>query len=253
MLKYYSLVPEGTRTFGRIRPNKEMFSDHIIQYSGHDYTGVDFIPAGNNADLINLDDALADPRINETYIYNSYTRTNNGKNINLFPKRNKGNNAYAHLNKYKDLSYNGTTTIKNHIMLRYADVLLLRAEVENELTGPSTAYQYVNEVLLRARTTATGTTVQPADWDATSVPTQEIFRERIMKEREYELNGEGHEWFDMRRRDLGRFQEQINHHNDAVNFYNSDGNKDFIFQNIETEMTMPIPLSDLTGNNLINE
>ncbi|MDA9070344.1 RagB/SusD family nutrient uptake outer membrane protein [Algibacter sp.] len=249
----HPIIALGTTSFGRIRPNKEMFSDHIIQYSGIDYTGVDFIPAGNAAALINLDEALADPRINETFIFNSYARTNNGNNVNLFPRVNKGNNAYAHLKKYKDLTYDGTTTINNHIMLRYADILLLRAEVENEINGPSTAYTYVNEVLLRARTTSTGITTQPADWSATSVPTQNDFRERIMKEREYELNGEGHEWFDMRRRGLERFQEQIDHHNAAVTFYKSENNKDFIFSNIETEVKFPIPLAELSGNNLINE
>ncbi|WP_242205410.1 RagB/SusD family nutrient uptake outer membrane protein [Aestuariivivens insulae] len=253
VLKDSYLVPKGANTFGRIRPNKEMFSDHIIQYSGMDYTGVDFIPAGKAGNIITLDPALADPRIEETYMYNNYTRTNNGKNVNLFPRVNKGNNAYAHLKKYKESNYDGITTTNNHIMLRYADVLLLRAEVENELNGPSSAYAYVNQVLTRARTTSTGTTLEPANWDATSVPDQDTFRERIMKEREYELNGEGHEWFDMRRRGLGRFQEQIDHHNAAVNFYKSSGNKDFIFNDVETEMTLPIPLSEVSTNNLISE
>ena len=245
--------PLGAKLFGRIRPNKEMFSDHIIQYSGNDYTGTNFISAGTGADIITLDEAVADPRINETFMFNSYIKTNNGKPANIFPRLNKGNNAYTQLKKYKDLTYDGTTTINNHIMLRYADILLLRAEVENEISGPSTAYTYVNEVLLRARTTNTGTTLQPAGWDAVSVPTQDEFRERIMKEREYELNGEGHEWFDMRRRGLARFQEQIDDHNAAVTFYKSENNKDFIFSNIETEVKFPIPLAELSGNNLINE
>ncbi|GGK10799.1 membrane protein [Yeosuana aromativorans] len=250
---YPGIIPDGANTFGRIRPNKEMFSDHIIQYSGNDYTGQDFITAGKASDVITLDDAVADPRINETYLYNNYTSTVNGKNQNLFPRINKGNQAYPGLAKYKDLTYDGTTTIKNIILLRYAEVLLLRAEVENEINGPSSAYTYVNKVLKRARTTATGTTLQPADWDATSVPTQEEFRYRIMKERQYELNGEGHEWFDMRRRGLDYFQNEIDHHNAAVSFYSSEGNKDFIFSNIETQMTLPIPLAELSGNNLINE
>ena len=246
-------APVGSTLFGRIRPNKEMFSDHIIQYSGDDYTGQDYIPAGNAAALITLDEDVADPRIEETYIYNSYIRTNNGSNLNIFPRLNTGNNAYTQLKKYKDLTYDGTTTIKNIILLRYAEVLLLRAEVENEINGPAAAYSYVNQVLSRARTTSSGSTVQPADWDASSVPTQEEFRERIMKEREYELNGEGHEWFDMRRRGLGRFQEQVNHHNAAVDFYGSENNKDFIFENIENEMVIPIPLAEISGNNLISE
>ncbi|MDY7396805.1 RagB/SusD family nutrient uptake outer membrane protein [Aureibaculum sp. 2210JD6-5] len=249
----HPIIANGTTSFGRIRPNKEMFSDHVIQYSGADYTGVDFISAGKGSDEIVLDEAVADPRINETFIFNSYERTNNGNTVKLFPLQNKGNNAYAHLKKYKDQTYDGTTTTNNFILLRYADILLLRAEVENEINGPETAYPFVNRVLLRARTTSTGVNAQPADWDATNVPDKDTFRERIMKEREYELNGEGHEWFDMRRRGLGRFQEQIAHHNNAVEFYKSEGNRDFIFENIETEIKFPIPLAEISGNNLINE
>lgn len=251
VLSNHSIVAKGTSTFGRIRPNKEMFSDHIIQYSGINYTGNDFIQAGKATNIIVLDAAIADPRIDETYVYNGYNQTSDNSVVNLFPRVNKGNFAYAHLKKYKDLTYNGTTTINNVILLRYADVLLLRAEVENELNGPVSAFEFVNKVLLRARTTSIGTTLQPADWDVITITSKEIFRERIMKEREYELNGEGHEWFDMRRRGLGRFLEQINHHNSAVTFYQSDGNQDLIFQNVETEMNLPIPLTELTGNSLI--
>jgi hypothetical protein len=251
--KNHPIIATGTNSFGRIRPNKEMFNDHIIQYSGIDYTGIEFIPAGSGSDEISLDVAVADSRINETYVFNSYNRTTNGNLVKVFPLKNKGNDAYAYLKKYRDQSYDGTTTFNNIILLRYADILLLRAEVENEISGPSTAYAYVNQVLLRARTTNTGSTVQPADWNDTSVATQEDFRERIMKEREYELNGEGHEWFDMRRRGLERFQEQINHHNAAVDSYSSEGNRDFIFLNVETEVKFPIPLAEISGNNLIDE
>jgi hypothetical protein len=230
-----------------------MFSDHIIQYSGDNYSGQSFIEAGKASTLVNLTPTEADPRINATFIYNSYNRTSNGKIVNLFPRLNKGNNAFPQLNKYGDLSYNGTTTSRNLILFRYADILLLRAEVENELSGPANAYGYVNQLLLRARTTSSGTTTQPANWDGTTVANQEDFRARILKEREYELNGEGHEWFDMRRRGLGYFQEQIDHHNAAVVFYKSTNNKDFIFENIETQMNIPIPLIEISGNRLISE
>ncbi len=251
--KNHPIIATGTKSFGRIRPNKEMFNDHIIQYSGLDFTDIEFIPAGKGSDEIIFEDATADPRISETYVFNSYDKSTNGKPVKVFPIKNKGNDAYAYLKKYKDQSYDGTTAFTNIILFRYADILLLRAEVENEISGPSTAYDYVNQVLLRARTTSEGSTVQPLDWDETNVITQEDFRERIMKEREYELNGEGHEWFDMRRRGLERFQEQINHHNAAVEEYKSEGNKDVLFENIETEIKLPIPLAEISGNNLIDE
>ena len=250
--KNNSIAPTGITTFGKIRPNKEMFSDHIIQYSGIDFSGAQFIPAGTNGDAITLDPAVADPRIEETFIYNSYNQTTNGAVKKVFPLKKKGNDAYAYLKKYRDLSYDGTTTECNVILYRYADVLLLRAEVENELNGPASAFQYVNQVLARARNTATGTSVYPEDWDLTSITTQEVFRKRIMKEREYELNGEGHEWFDMRRRGLGYFQEQIDHHNAAVQFYGSANNKDYIFNNVDTQGKLPIPLAEISGNNLID-
>ena len=119
-----------------------MFSDHIIQYSGNDYTGTNFISAGTGADIITLDEAVADPRINETFMFNSYIKTNNGKPANIFPRLNKGNNAYTQLKKYKDLTYDGTTTINNHIMLRYADMKyyleleqLIQAQPYNLLVG----------------------------------------------------------------------------------------------------------------------
>ena len=249
--KNHPSIPVGTVGFGRNRPNKVMFSDHIIQYSGLTFSD-NYIPFGNN-EAIELDPAIADPRINSTYIYNSYNWSTNDKLIKVFPLKNKGNDAYAFINKYADGTYNGTTTTNNSIILRYAEVLLLRAEVENEINGPATAYTYVNQVLSRARTTEAGTTVEPADWNATSVADQDTFRERIMKEREYELNGEGHEWFDMRRRGLDRFQEQIDWHNASIDFYGSNNNKDFKFENIETEMKLPIPLAEINANNLISE
>jgi len=250
--KNHEISAPGVTTFGRTRPNKEMFSDHVIQYSGLDFDGKDFIPAGKKSNEIILDETVADPRIEETYIYNSYIQTNNGKSKSVFPLRNKGNDAYAYLKKYRDLSYDGVSTNANVILYRYADVLLLRAEVENEINGPASAFDYVNQVLTRARNTDAGTTEQPADWDATTVASQEEFRERIMKEREYELNGEGHEWFDMRRRGLGRFQEQIDHHNAAVEAYGSKNNKDFIYENVETQGVLPIPLAEISANNLID-
>ncbi|MDB4297423.1 RagB/SusD family nutrient uptake outer membrane protein [Flavobacteriaceae bacterium] len=242
-------VSTGSNTFGRIRPNKEMFSDHIITYSGIDYTGQNFIPVAT----VTIDETVADPRISTTYIYNSYVRTNNNKTQKVFPELNKGNNAYPFLNKYPDPTYNNTTTFNNLILFRYADVLLLRAEVENEINGPNSSFAFVNQVLARARVTDSSTTTQPADWTIASAPTKEDFRERIMKEREYELNGEGHEWFDMRRRGLGRFQEQVNHHNNAVDFYSSEGNKDLKFSDISSEITIPIPISETSANLKISE
>lgn len=73
------------------------------------------------------------------------------------------------------------------VVLRYADVLLMMAEVENELNDPGTADDYLNEVRVRAgllNTTATS---------------QADLRAAIDMERKLELIGEGHRWFDLLR------------------------------------------------------
>jgi hypothetical protein len=90
----------------------------------------------------------------------------------------------------------------NFPVLRYADVLLMFAEAENELSGPTTlALQYFNEV----RTRALASTTYPII-DATNplaevrVDTKDNFRKAIMSERARELSFEG-----LRKMDLIRW------------------------------------------------
>ena len=148
-------------TFGRIRPNKEVYDQHLTQYPN-------------------------DPRIDATFIADSYTKVN-GNNVNLYPTQINGNDGFTVLKKYLEPDFNGTATNRNFLKLRYADVLLMLAEITNELNGPTAeAYGYVNEVLARARNTAAGTSVEPADFAGLS---QEEFRTRIMRERQYEMLG----------------------------------------------------------------
>jgi hypothetical protein len=78
-------------------------------------------------------------------------------------------------------------------VFRYAETLLSLAEVINEQRGPDEAYQYVNEIRVRAE-------LEP--WSGLS---QEQFRDAILEERGRELYAEG-----VRRQDLirhGKFIE----------------------------------------------
>ncbi|MCX2584367.1 RagB/SusD family nutrient uptake outer membrane protein [Pedobacter sp. MR22-3] len=75
----------------------------------------------------------------------------------------------------------------NFVVLRYADVLLMLAEDENELGNSEVAKTYLNMVRKRAGLT-----------DATQ-RTQEDVRAAISLERRLELIGEGHRWFDLLR------------------------------------------------------
>ena len=83
----------------------------------------------------------------------------------------------------------------DHIVIRYADVLLKLAEALNE-SGGANPEQYLNMVRNRAglsNTTATS---------------QNDLRDAIEMERRLELIGEGHRWFDLKR--TGRAVETMN-------------------------------------------
>lgn len=75
----------------------------------------------------------------------------------------------------------------NYIVFRLADVYLMAAEAENELNGPTNAYQYINRVRERA--------YEPDK--PLSGLTQPEFRQAVYDERKWELAGEGHRRMDL--------------------------------------------------------
>ncbi len=86
-------------------------------------------------------------------------------------------------------------------ILRYSDVLLMFAEAENELNGPTTAaYNAVNQVRRRGYGKAIGTADATVDLPAGLSKT--AFFDAIVKERSLELGGEGIRKFDLIRWNL---------------------------------------------------
>lgn len=77
----------------------------------------------------------------------------------------------------------------NRMVFRLADVYLMAAECQNELSGPANAYQYINAVRKRAFATQ-------AEWELKNL-TQQQFREKIYDERKWELAGEAHRRYDL--------------------------------------------------------
>lgn len=216
----YYLYPTSIRTFGRVKPNKEIYDQHVAQYPG-------------------------DARIDATFIHDEY-QDNRGRTKRVYPAQQTGTNGFTYVKKYVDPTYNGITSERNMIKMRYAEILLMLAETENELNGPGNAYQYVNQVLTRARNT--GGATEPANW---SGMTQDEFRLRIMKERQFELLAEGQDWFDTRRRGWDYFYNQvILVHNNTPNL---DLPKDYIYSEDQRSMLLPIPSSEIAGNQKISE
>ena len=101
-----------------------------------------------------------------------------------------------HFKKYvlkEDVQYPSRCNI-NLVYIRYADILLMFAESENEISGPTNeAYSAINQVRARAR--GSNSSILP---DLNGL-TKEGFREAVRKERNVELAGEGLKYFDLLR------------------------------------------------------
>jgi len=218
-----TLTPLATNgPFGRNRVNKDIFDRHRTQYP-------------------------TDPRVDANYVYGSYPRLTGGSQ-SVYPA-NTGGQGFPYIKKYIDPAYVATYSNKNFIYLRYADVLLMLAECENEINGPAAAYQYVNQVLARARDkNGDGTVIAttPADWTGM---TQTVFRDRIMRERRYELIGECHLYHDVRRRGQQYLFDFLTEHNTHPTLNLAF---DKIYPLNARLLLMPIPDKEINSNSMIN-
>ncbi|MDC6367614.1 MULTISPECIES: RagB/SusD family nutrient uptake outer membrane protein [Flavobacteriaceae] len=128
---------------------------------------------------------------------------------------------------YFSLKYEVSSTGANdggsdHLIIRYADVLLKYAEALNENGRTGDAITQLNAV--RAR----------AGLGATSATSEEEVRTAIRQERRFELMGEGHRWFDLKR--YGTAIEVMNA------FFESTGATTRIDQN---NLLLPVPQSQI--------
>lgn len=101
----------------------------------------------------------------------------------------------AGLRKFADynLDLQPEQSPKNYPLMRYADVLLLKAEAENEAGRPQEALKYVDVVRARAELPKILEQTDASSW------TQEKVRYEIECQRIKELYGEGKRWYDMMR------------------------------------------------------
>jgi hypothetical protein len=218
-----TLTPLATNgPFGRNRVNKDIFDRHRTQYPG-------------------------DPRIDVSYVYNSYTKIVGGSQT-VYPA-NTTTQGWPYIKKFIDPAYVATFSNRNFIYLRYADVLLMLAEAENEINGPANAYQYVNQVLARARNTTTPAATVPADWSGL---TQDQFRDLILRERRYELIGECHLYHDVRRRGAAYLKAFFIEHN-THSAFSAANDKTYPTDDatVNKLLLMPIPEKEINANTMI--
>lgn len=96
------------------------------------------------------------------------------------------------------LTQSGVSSANNPRLLRYADVLLLKAEAIIESGGSATeAINLINQVRTRARN-LTDAGIAPANYATTETSASTIMN-WIINERQLELAGEGQRWLDLRR------------------------------------------------------
>lgn len=155
------------------------------------------------------------------------------------------NNVFVpipYINKYNHVHTIAGRTDNNWPVIRYADVLLMLAEALNEATGPATAFQYLNQVRVRAGLAPLFGLDKAA------------FRARVLQERRVELAFENQRWFDLKR---------TNSPAELAAFMNAHGAKekanptvgrggiafnalDYIYD--ENEYVLPIPAAQILIN-----
>jgi hypothetical protein len=119
------------------------------------------------------------------------------------------------------------------IVLRYADVLLMLAEAQNELGNASAALPFVNSVRRRAGLSGLPETI-----------TQPELRLAIEKERQVEFFAEGHRWFDLVR--TGRAITVMNRHFEVYKDDNFETGTNSMIS--DYELLFPLPFSEVQLN-----
>lgn len=233
---------------GQVRINRMALHDHYLDYN------------------VGIKDAHPDSRINATYIQDEYTEIVAPFKVRkIYPIQFSGGFAINYIKKYAEYNNTNINSEKNRVVFRYADLLLMLAEIENERNNTVASKGYLKEVLDRADTSL----YTKAGIDA--IVGGDDLRIRIAKERIYELLGEGHEWFDLRRIKVSNstfLENRIQRRQELMtgadlfdkknktkfhNIWNVD--LSFVSGNIlEKNALFPIPVNEIIGNNeLTNE
>lgn len=167
-------------TGGNLRVNRLALHDHYLDYN-----------IATNA-------THPDPRRTVAYVSEGYTEIEAPfKERKIYPIQFSGGFAVNWIKKYQEVENTNINSSRNRMVFRYADLLLMLAEIENERGNYQNSKDYVKLVLDRANTTLYGLS------GIQSLVGGNDLRERILVERVYELLGEGQEWFDMRRQTVG--------------------------------------------------
>ena len=218
----------AVQTFGWLMVNVDTYESHNMTYPGDSRMDVTYI-----SEFIKKRAGAGNP-------WKGYPARTNRSKWNAFP--------YFHKFAQKDQESAVLYGNQNFIVYRYADLLLMLAEISNELGLAGEALDYATQVLSRSNLTP----------HSGYTSGQDAFRDAIMREYKYELLFEGEDWFNNRRRGLQWFLDKtVIPHNTGID---DQGNVLYTFKNgIDNEMRtdasimkFPIPLAEINNNQEIN-
>lgn len=143
------------------------------------------------------------------YLYNQFESDDRRRSVTFITEINDPAGAYnirPYVKKYWDrvAEPQGNSSSNDFPVIRYADVLLMYAEAQNELGFTIPAHQYINMVRKRAR--FNGTTYLNAVPDYSGL-NKDQFRDAVLKERMMEFVFEGQRWFDLVR--MGKLEQLV--------------------------------------------
>ena len=173
----YSLAPKFADVFDITKENgsEDIFTIQYVRVDGQ----------GNRLDPLTGAWGLSGYEPN---LYNKYSVADDRKNTTFKSPADPLSNT----GKWLDVgavSADGAGT--NFIVYRYADLILIKAEAENEISGPTaTAYAEINKVRNRA--------LLP---NLTAGLTKNQFRDSVLHERNLEFAMEQLRWYDLKRTD----------------------------------------------------
>ena len=129
-------------------------------------------------------------------------------------------------------------------VLRYADVILMYAEVLNELNDLPGAIIQINKIRERAFEN------QLNNYDNVSIPTKEVFRDKVLNERRIELAFENQRWFDLIR--TGKAMDFLQTENRLADWKTGTIYLSLAVNMEAFETLYPIPLDEIeiSGGNL---
>ncbi len=198
----------------------------------------------------------------DSLVYEAFCKTKSASSWNI--------NDWPYFGKYMTNNCSGRYADNNLYVYRYADFLLLMADVENELGNKGTAIDLVNKVLARARNSADQPATYPKDLQASM--SQDDLRKYIFHERLFELAAEFDGFIDTRRRGIEWRKNEIlmRNNNDGITkacydygvkvgysspwreyWYPNDGSEDWNTYLIRNQL-IPIPRMELSSNDLIS-